>query len=316
MSPNNRDLIGRDDVNDLEAILAITNTDVDAVVHDVGANIDSIFTWDYERSRLPLVKLYEKAKTSQWNASTDLDWSIDVDQEAVVLANAGQDGGFFSGDIDLSGTPFAKWTEKEWVQLGIEGQNWNNLRTVYTHGYGLVAAYGNKRQSGGEPEWIVRDIPPQGKIDEHEPRIYFGEIQTDYSIVGAPEGSPPIELDTPGGGDSGNPTTYTYQGKGGVPIGSFWHRLLYAAKFADVNILLSDRVNSDSKIIYDRTPRERVQKAAPWLKVDGDPYPAVVDGRIVWIVDGYTTSNSYPYAQRVGLNAVTSAWIWSSEQKM
>ena len=124
MSPNNRDLIGRDDVNDLEAILAITNTDVDAVVHDVGANIDSIFTWDYERSRLPLVKLYEKAKTSQWNASTDLDWSIDVDQEAVVLANAGQDGGFFSGDIDLSGTPFAKWTEKEWVQLGIEGQNW------------------------------------------------------------------------------------------------------------------------------------------------------------------------------------------------
>ena len=189
---------------------------------------------------------------------------------------------------------------------GIEGQNWNNLRTVYTHGYGLVAAYGNQRQSGGEPEWIVRDIPPQGKIDEHEPRIYFGEIQTEYSIVGAPEGSPPIELDTPGGGDSGNPTTYTYEGKGGVPIGSLWHRLLYAAKFADVNILLSDRVNEESKIIYDRTPRERVQKAAPWLKVDGDPYPAVVDGRIVWIVDGYTTSNSYPYSQRVGLNAVTS----------
>ncbi|GAA3714476.1 UPF0182 family protein [Microlunatus aurantiacus] len=195
---------------------------------------------------------------------------------------------------------------REMDVTGIEGQNWNNLRTVYTHGYGLVAAYGNKRQSGGEPEWIVRDIPPQGKIDEHEPRIYFGEMQTDYSIVGAPEGSPPIELDTPGGGDSGNPTTYTYEGKGGVSVGSLWHRLLYAAKFADVNILLSDRVNSDSKIIYDRTPRERVQKAAPWLKVDGDPYPAVVDGRIVWIVDGYTTSNSYPYAQRVGLNAVTS----------
>ena len=95
--------------------------------------------------------------------------------------------------------------------------------------------------------------------------------RTDYSIVGAPEGSPPIELDTPGGGDSGNPTTYTYEGKGGVPIGSFWHRLLYAAKFADVNILLSDRVNSDSKIIYDRTPRERVQKAAPWLKVGRRP---------------------------------------------
>ena len=120
----NKDLIGRDDVNDLEAILSITNKDVDAVVHEVGANLDAVFTWDYERSRTPLVKLYEKAKTSQWNASTDLDWSIDVDQEAVVLANAGQDGGFFSDSVDLSGTPFAKWTEKEWIQLAIEGQNW------------------------------------------------------------------------------------------------------------------------------------------------------------------------------------------------
>ena len=86
-----------------------------------------------------------------------------------------------------------------------------------------------------------------------------------------------------------------------MPIGSLWNRLLYAAKFADVNILLSDRVNSASKIIYDRTPRERVQAAAPWLKVDGDAYPAVVEGRIVWIVDGYTTSNSYPNSERVNL---------------
>jgi hypothetical protein len=120
----NEQMIGREDINDLEAILSITNTDVDAISHTVGANFDSVFTWDYERSRTPLVKLYEKAKTSQWNASTDLDWSIDVDQEAVVLANAGQDGGFFSDSIDLTGTPFAKWTDKEWVKLGIEGQNW------------------------------------------------------------------------------------------------------------------------------------------------------------------------------------------------
>ena len=81
--------------------------------------------------------------------------------------------------------------------------------------------------------------------------------------------------------------------------------ILYAAKFADVNILLSDRVNDESKIIYDRTPRERVQAAAPWLKVDGDAYPAV-EGRIVWIVDGYTTSNSYPQSERVNLGLVTA----------
>ena len=165
---------------------------------------------------------------------------------------------------------------------GVEGQNWNNLKTVYTHGYGLVAAYGNRRQSGGEPEWIVKDIPPTGLIEEHEPRIYFGEIQgsrpTSTPSSARRQGAAPVELDTPGGGEGGNPKTYTYTGKGGVPIGSLWHRLLYAAKFADVNILLSDRVNAASKIIYDRTPRERVQEAAPWLKVDGDAYPAVVDG--------------------------------------
>jgi uncharacterized membrane protein (UPF0182 family) len=195
---------------------------------------------------------------------------------------------------------------REMDQSGIEGKNWNNLKTVYTHGYGLVAAYGNRRQSGGEPEWIAKDIPPTGKISEHEPRIYFGEIQRDFSIVGAPAGAPAVELDTPGGGDGGDPKTYTYTGKGGVPVGSLWNRLLYAAKFGDVNMLLSDRVNSESKIIYDRTPRERVEKAAPWLTVDGDAYPAVVEGRIVWIVDGYTTSNSYPYSNRVALNEVTA----------
>jgi uncharacterized protein len=196
------------------------------------------------------------------------------------------------------------------MDLGGIEDNWNNRKTVYTHGYGLVAAYGNRRQSGGEPEWIAKDIPPTGQIEEHEPRIYFGELHgqrpDQYSIVGAPAGTPPIELDTPGGGEGGNPKTYTYTGKGGVEVGNLWNRLLYAAKFADVNILLSDRVNSASKIIYDRTPRELVQGAAPWLKVDGDAYPAVVDGRIVWIVDGYTTSNSYPNSERVNLNQVTS----------
>jgi len=193
---------------------------------------------------------------------------------------------------------------------GLEGANWNNLKTVYTHGYGLVAAYGNRSGPGGEPAWIVKDIPPTGPIAEYEPRIYFGELQgrraDEFSIVGAPAGTPPIELDTPGGGENGNPKTFTYTGKGGVPIGNLWNRVLYAAKFADVNILLSNRVNEESKIIYDRTPRERVQAAAPWLKVDGDAYPAVVEGRIVWIVDGYTTSNSYPNSERVNLAQVTA----------
>ena len=123
----NFDMIGRDEVDDLEAILSITNSDVDEVVHTVRAEADALFTWDYERSRPALVKLYEKAKTSQWNAETDLDWSIEVDQAEVVLANQAQitGGGPFAGEFDLKGTCFESWTEDQWIQLGIESQNWS-----------------------------------------------------------------------------------------------------------------------------------------------------------------------------------------------
>ena len=119
--------------------------------------------------------------------------------------------------------------------------------------------------------------------------------------MGRSEGEGPIELDTPGGGEGSAPQLNTYAGKGGVSVGSLFNRLLYATRFADANLLLSDRVNDQSKIIYDRTPKERVQAAAPWLTTDSDTYPAVVEGRIVWIVDGYTTSNSYPNSQRLSM---------------
>ena len=99
--------------------------DQNDTIHAVEADFDTIFSWDYERSRPALVKLYEKAKTSQWNAETDLDWSIEVDQAAVVLANQAQMGTTFLETIDLKGTVFETWTEDDWIQLGIESQNWS-----------------------------------------------------------------------------------------------------------------------------------------------------------------------------------------------
>ncbi|MEO7556802.1 MAG: ferritin-like domain-containing protein, partial [Acidimicrobiales bacterium] len=120
----NEDLVGRADLDDIEAILAITNTDRDEVIHNVEDNAEAIFTWDYEKGQRPaLHRLYEKAKTSQWNGETDLPWETSVDQEAVVMANAAAGNGLDDG-MDLSGTPFAKWTDKEWIQLGVESQNW------------------------------------------------------------------------------------------------------------------------------------------------------------------------------------------------
>jgi uncharacterized membrane protein (UPF0182 family) len=189
---------------------------------------------------------------------------------------------------------------------GVPDPNWANIHTVYTHGYGLVAAYGNKRQANGEPQWIVSDIPPEGDLAEHQARIYFGERSTTFAIVGREQGQDPIELDTPGGGTNGGERNNVYDGTGGVAIGDWFTRTLYATKFLDMNILLSDRVNSKSKILYDRTPKERVEAVAPWLTTDSNVYPAIVDGRLVWIVDGYTTTNTYPDSERVSLQAATT----------
>ena len=124
MAKTHEEMIGRADINDLEAILSITNTDVNESIHAVKDNAEAIFTWDYEKGARPkLNRLYEKAKTSMWNGETDLPWDTEVDQEAVVLANAAQMGGIAAG-MDLTGTPFEKWDEKQWIQLGCESQNW------------------------------------------------------------------------------------------------------------------------------------------------------------------------------------------------
>ncbi len=123
----NEELIGRADVHDLEAILAVTNSERDAVISAVADNSDAIFTWDYEKgARPPLEKLYEKAKVSMWNGETDLPWETEVDQEKVVIANAeaGNAQGLGLADFDVTGTPFEKWNDDQWMQLGIESQNW------------------------------------------------------------------------------------------------------------------------------------------------------------------------------------------------
>ncbi len=213
---------------------------------------------------------------------------------------------------------------RELDQSGLEeGQrNWANLHTVYTHGYGVIAAYGNQRDADnnpvtdneGKPVWAEQDIPPKGDLtqmfppDGYQPRIYFGEKSPSYSIVGKADSpdAKDVELDIPEGTGGTQPTNNTYEGDAGVPIGGLFNKLLYAMKYSEPNIGLSSRVNDNSQILYVRQPRDRVQKVAPWLTVDGDVYPAVVDGRVVWIVDGYTTTDNYPNAEKDSLSDMTS----------
>lgn len=188
---------------------------------------------------------------------------------------------------------------------GNDNRNWVNDHTVYTHGYGVVAAYGNKVTADGQPQFMEYGIPTQGKLTKlkkYEPRIYFSPNAPKYSIVGSPKGTAPWEFDYPTGS---NGALTTFKGNGGPRVGNFFSRLLHAIRFESDQILFSDRVTSDSQILYDRDPKTRVSKVAPYLTLDGRVYPAVVDGRVKWIVDGYTTSDSYPYSQMTDFGQVT-----------
>ncbi|WP_417554228.1 UPF0182 family protein [Microbacterium sp.] len=225
-------------------------------------------------------------------------FSPEMDVDRYTIDGKSQDTVVSVRDLDMS-------------KLGA-GDTWNNRVAVYTHGYGLVAMAGNERTSDGNPVFLEQGIPTSGVLTdtEHfEPRVYFGETSPEYSIVGAPKGTKPVEIDYPRGqDDKDKDTTTTFTGNGGPRIGNTFTKLLYALKFQSEQILFSNLVNSDSQILYDREPITRVQKVAPYLTLDHDPYPSVVDGRIVWIVDGYTTSSTYPYSQTVNMqNAIADS---------
>ena len=237
---------------------------------------------------------------------------------------------------------------------------WVNRTLVYTHGYGLVAAYGNQRSVDGQPVFLEAGIPSQGRLGEFEPRVYFGVNSPPYSIVGGDRESD-IEIDYPSddravvpvpvpdveedsanvddavetepdaaddetattedppaddaaegdvadtdepvvADDTGPQNMTTFDGDGGPVLKGMFERILYALKFQDIEILLSGSVAPNSQILFDRNPVDRVQKVAPYLTIDSTPYPSVVDGKIVWIIDGYTTSSSYPYSEMVNFN--------------
>ncbi|MEZ0341058.1 UPF0182 family protein [Mycobacterium sp. pV006] len=197
-------------------------------------------------------------------------------------------------------------------------RDWINRHSVYTHGNGFIASPANTvrgvandpNQNGGYPEFLASVVGANGEVISPgpaplaQPRIYYGPViantPADYAIVG--ENGPPREYDYENNVETRN---YTYTGKGGVPIGNWLTRSVFAAKYAERNFLFSNVIGENSKILFNRDPADRVEAVAPWLTTDSAVYPAIVDERIVWIVDGYTTLDNYPYSELTTLSSAT-----------
>ena len=243
--------------------------------------IKNIRLWDHR----PLLDTYNQIQTIRtYYDFLDIDidrYTVDNEYRQVMLA--------------------ARELSKE--KLPSIAQTWLNKTLQYTHGYGVAMSPVNEvAPVGGLPNFWLQDIPPMGKFDLARPELYYGEKTRDHVIIGTNT----EEFDFP----VGDANAWTkYQGTGGVPIGSLFRRALYAWEFSDFNILISSQMTSDSRIMYHREVSERVSRIAPFLSLDADPYVVVLDGRLLWVVDCYTTSSRYPYAEPLdnGVNYIRNS---------
>ncbi|MFI0900107.1 UPF0182 family protein [Streptomyces sp. NPDC020983] len=192
---------------------------------------------------------------------------------------------------------------------GIPHGDWTDDHLVYTHGYGVVTADGSTTSSDGTPVFGGQDMSTLGPSGDYQRRIYFGEQTRQYAIVG---GGTPEHDGTDGAKGGGT----TYRGKGGVSLSNPLTRAAYAISLGEPRILSSDAIGKKSRILYNRTPKERVAAVAPWLTIDGDAYPTVVGGKVLWVVDGYTTSDDYPYATRTTLGDATADSLTDSRRQV
>ncbi len=243
--------------------------------------IKNIRLWDHR----PLLDTYNQIQTIR----TYYDF-LDIDIDRYVV-----DGEY--REVMLAARELSK------EKLQTMAQTWLNQTLQYTHGYGIAMSPVNEvSPDGGLPVLWLRDIPTVGVMPVTRPEIYYGEKTRDYVIVG----SNTEEFDYP----VGETNAWTkYQGTGGVSIGSLFRRALYAWEFSDFNILISSQVTSESRILYHRQIGERVNRIAPFLTLDTDPYVVVLDGRLLWVVDCYTTSSRYPYSDPLanGVNYIRNS---------
>ncbi|GAA2752174.1 UPF0182 family protein [Kitasatospora cinereorecta] len=203
-------------------------------------------------------------------------------------------------DVDRYGQQDTVLGVRELDLTGVQQRNFINDHFQYTHGYGVVSAKGNQVDANGNPVYTEQALPTTGAFGPYQQRVYYGEKTGTYSIVG---GAGMNEIDYTS--ESGDVKSFHYDGGSGVSLDNPLTRAAYAVKFAEPQILYSGAIKGGAKVIYDRTPKERVEKVAPWLSIDADPYPVVQDGRLVWVLDGYTTSDGYPFSSKTTLGEST-----------
>ncbi len=179
---------------------------------------------------------------------------------------------------------------RELNSADLPSQSWVNRHVVYTHGYGAVVSPANTAEVSGQPNYLLSDIPGQGSIKLKRPQVYFGENLSDYTLVNAKQS----EFDYP---RQGQDATTRYSGGAGVEMSSLLRKAAFALRFGDQNLLISSQIQDKTRIVFRRDITERVRTAAPFLTFDSDPYPVVSGGDLVWVLDGFTTSDHYPYSQ-------------------
>jgi len=186
---------------------------------------------------------------------------------------------------------------RELDEPNIPGGGWVNKHLVYTHGFGAVVSPANSVTPEGQPAFLVKDIPPVTSVPElatDQSRIYFGDTASSSFVV---VGSKEEEVDFPIGTEGENVEYTKYTGKGGVPLGGIFRRAAFALRFADLDTLISSQLTRESKVLMERNIVSRVKRIAPFLSIDADPYLVIVDDRLLWVLDLYTTTNQYPYSE-------------------
>ncbi|HVV38262.1 MAG TPA: UPF0182 family protein [Acidimicrobiales bacterium] len=263
------------------AALGLTNVSISQYQYndnltsdDLAANQDTVRNirlWDPNFTNDTFESLQSQKSYYQFN-DVDAD-RYDIDgQKTQVMASA--------RELNSAGLPEG-------------GRSWVNRHLQYTHGYGAVVAPANAATSEGNPVFTLKDVPPVGEPKITQPRVYFGENLSSYAVVNTKQ----PELDAPGAASH-------YEGGGGVALSSFARKLAFAIRFGEKNLLISGQITPKSRAIYYRDITQRVKKVAPFLRYDSDPYPVILDGKIIWILDAYTTSSHYPYAQTADTSRV------------